>query len=61
MKHIDHSKKSVEYFQRLLNLFSEDKFLLKKYVSAQEKYMLWSYQPSYLIEKSKSPYKDYGG
>lgn len=56
MKHAVYSKKPIDYFQRLLKSSNQSKSLLENYAFTQEKYLLASYQASYLIAKAKKPY-----
>ena len=56
IKHAAYSTKPVEYFQNLLKLLNQSKCLLENYAFPQEKYLLASYQASYLIAKAKKPY-----
>lgn len=56
IKHAAYSTKPVEYFQNLLKVSNQSKCLLENYAFTQEKYLLASYQASYLIAKAKKPY-----
>ena len=50
------SKKPIEYFERLLQTSNKEKNNLNKYVTLIDKYLLTSYEVSYLITKTKKPY-----
>lgn len=55
-KHATLSKKPIEYFERLLQTSIKEKNTLEKYVTLNDKYLLASYEVSYLIAKTKKPF-----
>lgn len=55
-KHATLSKKPIEYFERLLQTSNKEKNTLEKYVTLNDKYLLASYEVSYLIAKTKKPF-----
>lgn len=55
-KHATLSKKLIKYFERLLQTSNKEKKTLEKYVTLNDKYLLASYEVSYLIAKTKKPF-----
>ncbi|XP_065578646.1 zinc finger BED domain-containing protein 5-like [Artemia franciscana] len=55
-KHATLSKKPIEYFERLLQTSNKEKNTLEKYVTLNDKYLLASYEVSYLMAKTKKPF-----
>ncbi|XP_026471434.1 protein FAM200B-like [Ctenocephalides felis] len=55
-KHATLSKKPIEYFERLLQTSNKEKNTLEKCVTLNDKYLLASYEVSYLIAKTKKPF-----
>ena len=55
-KHLTHLSKPLQFFERLLKSSMHQQEFFEKHTKVQEKYLLASYQASYLISKSKKPY-----
>ncbi|KAI0985036.1 hypothetical protein GJ496_009701 [Pomphorhynchus laevis] len=51
-----YQKKPIEYFERLLQTSNKEKNTLEKYVTLNDKYLLASYEVSYLMAKTKKPF-----
>ena len=52
-KHATYCNKPKEYFERLLKSSNTEKQSFEKFVAVNEKYLLASYETSYLIAKNK--------